>query len=138
MTQEATVTRLLSNGMAEIAVRRESACGGNCHACGGTCASKNIIKVSAKNPVLAGVGDRVVVASSTSGILGAAVVVYVIPLVLFFTFYAVSALLGAAATLCTTASLLGFALGVGLAVGVNRKLKNKSAATFEIVSIIQA
>ena len=138
MTQEATVTRLLPNGMAEIAVRRESACGGNCHACGGTCSFRNILKVSAKNKVLADVGDRVVVESSTSSILKAAAIVYVIPIVLFFAFYAAAALLGAGAQVSTAASLVGFALGVALAVALNRSFRNKTVTSFEIVSILQA
>lgn len=138
MTQEATVTRLLPNGMAEIAVRRESACGGNCHACGGTCSFRNILKVSAKNKVLADVGDRVVVESSTSSILKAAAIVYVIPIVLFFAFYAAAALLGAGAQVSTGTSLVGFALGVALAVALNRSFRNKTVTSFEIVSILQA
>ncbi|MGI6029420.1 MAG: SoxR reducing system RseC family protein [Candidatus Heteroscillospira sp.] len=137
MTQEATVTRLLPGGMAEIAVRRESACGGNCHACGGTCSFKNLMKVSAKNSVMAEVGSRVVVESSTASILKAAAVVYVIPLVLFFAFYAIAAVMGAGETASVCASLAGFLIGVGGAVMLNRSLKNRAAATFEIVSILQ-
>ncbi len=138
MTQEATVTKLLPNGMAEIAVRRESACGGNCHACGGTCSFKNILKVNAKNRAQADVGDRVVVESSTSSILKAAAVVYVIPMVLFFVFYAAAALCGGSGAACTVASLLGFGLGVILAILFNRQFKKKTVTSFEIVSILHA
>lgn len=33
MTQNAVVTRILPNGMAEVAVVRGTACGGNCGSC---------------------------------------------------------------------------------------------------------
>jgi len=138
LTQQATVTKLLPNGMAEIAVKRESACGGNCHSCSGCSGRTNIMKVAAKNPVLAAVGDRVVVSSSTGSILKAAVVVYVIPVILFFVFYALGALMGAGESMSIVLSLVGFFLGVIMAMAFNKSLKNKTAATFEIISILQA
>ena len=33
MTQDAIVTRLLPDGMAEVVVTRATACGGNCSSC---------------------------------------------------------------------------------------------------------
>ena len=138
MTQEATVTKLLPGGMAEIAVKRESACGGNCHSCSGCSGRTNIMKVSAKNRASAGVGDRVVVSSSTGSILKAAVIVYVIPVVLFFVFYALGAMMGAGESISIVLSLCGFAMGVLMAMAFNKSLKNRAATTFEIVSIIQA
>ena len=35
--QKAKVTRLIDEGRAEVAVRRQSACGHNCATCGGGC-----------------------------------------------------------------------------------------------------
>lgn len=136
MTQEAVVTKIMPAGMAEILVKRESACGGNCHACGGTCSIKNNLKVSAKNGVLASVGDRVVVSSSTKSILTAAFIVYILPVVLFFLFYAAAAIAGASESSSVIISLVGFFGGVGIAVALNRWFKNKEVTTFEIVSIL--
>ena len=136
MTQVATVTRIISPDMAEIAVKRKSACGGDCHACGGTCNTGKILKVSARNAVAAGVGDQVLVSSSTSGILKAAFVVYLIPIILFFVFYAAAVALALPESGCVAASLGGFALGVLCAVLVNRSLKGRAAANFEIIQII--
>lgn len=136
MTQEATITKLLTNGMAEIAVRRESACGGNCHACGGTCTTNNLLKVSAKNNASASVGDKVMVSSSTSRVLTAAVAVYVVPLILFFVFYAATAMLSFPENVSVISSIFGFGIGIVLAMMLNRWFKNKSVTTFEIVSIL--
>ena len=124
--------------MAEIAVKRESACGGNCHSCSGCSGKSNIMKVSAKNSAMAQVGDRVVVSSSTQSILKAAMVVYVIPIVLFFVFYAIGSIMGLGENMSIVLSLAGFALGIVMAMAFNKSLKNNAATTFEIISIIQA
>lgn len=137
MTQEARVIKLLGGNMAEIAVKRESACGGNCKSCGG-CSANNVVRVSAVNKVQASEGDRVVVSSSTKSILKAAVIVYVIPMVLFFVFYALGAMMSLGETMSIVLSLAGFAVGVVMAIAFNKSLKNRAAATFEIISIIQA
>ena len=138
MTQRATVTKLLPNDMAEIAVMRESACGGNCHSCSGCSGKSNVMKVSAKNTAMARVGDKVVVSSSTQSIMKAAVVVYVIPIVLFFVFYALGAMMGLGESMSIVLSLVGFGLGILMGMAFNKSLKNNAATTFEIISIIQA
>ncbi|MGE4352648.1 MAG: SoxR reducing system RseC family protein [Oscillospiraceae bacterium] len=137
MTQVATVTKLLPGGMAEIAVRRESACGGNCRTCGGACSFKNLVKVNAANTITAGVGDRVVVSSSTSGVMTAAFIVYLLPLILFFIGYGITAAMQAAEKVSIIVSLAGFFAGVALAIPLNRWFKEKKVTTFEIVSVIQ-
>ena len=48
MTQEAVVTKLLPSGMAEVAVKRTSACGGNCGNCE-SCVFDSELKTAAKN-----------------------------------------------------------------------------------------
>ena len=133
MTQTATVTRILNGGMAEIAVRRKSACGGNCHACGG-CSDAKIVKVSAKNS--AAVGDEVIVSSETSGILKAAFVVYIIPIILFFAFYAAAAAMAMSEGMCIGLSIVGFVIGVIIAVIVNSSIKKRGGSSFEIIRII--
>ena len=137
MTQEATITKVMPGGMAEISVRRESACGGNCHSCGGTCSFKNLMKVTAKNNIAAAVGDRVTVSSSTSGIMTAAFIVYMMPIILFFICYGATAAMNLAENISIISSLAGFFGGIGLAIPLNRWFKNKKVTTFEIVSIIQ-
>lgn len=136
MKQNATVTKILTNGMAEISVKRESACGGDCHACGGTCAFRSLMKVEAVNKISAAVGDKVMIESSTGGILTAAFIVYLMPIILFFASYATAATSGADEGTCILLSIIGFFVGVMIAVGLNRWYKKKQLTTFEIISIL--
>ena len=87
MVQTAKVTRVLADGRAEVAVKRQSACGHDCSKCGGGCSElmvSSTVAVIAANPVRAMPGDMVTVESSTSRVLGAAVIVYLVPFLLFF------------------------------------------------------
>ncbi len=136
MTQNAMVTKILPNGKAEIKVKRESACGGNCKMCGGLCSSKNFVKAQAHNSARAVEGDHVVVESSTRGVLTAAFIAYMLPVILFFTFYAISAIMDAAETTRTLMSVGGFLVGIIIAVSANKWYKNKKMATFEIVRVL--
>ena len=89
---------------------------------------------SAANPIGAGKGDLVKVESETGPVLKAAVVLYVIPLVLFFLGYFVfESLCGAG----VPAALMGFLLGVLIAVLVGRGQKKRGKEiTFRIVSFV--
>ena len=50
MTQDAVVTKVFPNGMAEVVVARGTACGSNCGNCE-SCVFQNEIKAFAKNSV---------------------------------------------------------------------------------------
>ena len=82
MTQDAVVTKILPDGMAEVAVTRTTACGGNCSSCE-ACMFQSELKAIARNAIGARPGQRVVIESKTSRVFGAAVLVYVMPLLLF-------------------------------------------------------
>ena len=87
MIQTAKVTKVFPDGRAEVAVRRQSACGHDCSKCGGGCSElmvSSTVAVMAANPVRAMPGDMVRVVSSTGGILKAGVVVYLGAFILFF------------------------------------------------------
>ena len=107
----------------------------NCHACGG-CSDAKIVKVSAKNSASAAVGDEVIVSSETSGILKAAFVVYIIPIILFFAFYAAAAAMAMSEGMCIGLSIVGFVIGVIIAVIVNSSIKKRGGSSFEIIRII--
>ena len=82
MIQTAKVVRVLPDGRAEVAVKRQSACGHDCSKCGGGCAELAVLPtvvVKAENPVRAMAGDMVTVESSSGRVLGAAMVVYLVP-----------------------------------------------------------
>lgn len=125
MTQNGVVTKLLDGGMAEVAVERGTACGGRCDNCE-ACVYANRLVVSAENRIYAGPGDRVVLESETKHIMGAAALVYLLPVALFFAGYAIGAAAGLKEGLCVLASLIGMALGTGIAVVLGRRNKKIS------------
>ena len=132
MTQDAIVTKLLPNDMAEVAVARTTACGGNCASCE-SCMFQNELKAVARNPIGAQPGQRVVIASKSSKVFGAILLVYVMPLALLVAAYVLAHLAGAGEGLCIAASFLGLLLGAAIIVLSQRLKKNKNAITFEII-----
>ena len=132
MTQDAIVTKLLPNNMAEVAVARTTACGGNCGSCE-SCMFQNELKAVARNPIGAQPGQRVVIASKSSKVFAAILLVYVMPLVLLVAAYTLAHLAGAGEGLCITASFFGLLLGAGIIVLSQRLKKDKKTITFEII-----
>ena len=138
MTQIATVERLLDGDHAMVSVPRKSACGHDCSKCGGGCSElmvSSTVAVTAANPVRAMPGDMVQVESSTGGILKAAVVVYLVPFLLFFLGYFVCAALGMSGGISASVGIIGFAVGLLLAVLMDRKVKRNRSITFCITAI---
>ena len=92
MTQQGTIKKLLPNGLAEVEVTRRSACGHDCAKCGGCGGLETqTLYVTARNHAHASVGDRVLLEGETKQVLGFAVLVYLLPLVLFFVGYGIGA-----------------------------------------------
>ena len=94
MTQDAVVIRLLPNDMAEVAVTRATACGGNCGSCE-SCMFQSELHTEARNLIQARPGQRVTIESKSSRIFGAAMLVYIMPLLFFLAGYAIAAAFGA-------------------------------------------
>ena len=134
MTQDAVVTRILPDGMAEVAVQRGTACGGNCGSCE-SCIFQNEIKTEAKNKVSALPGQKVIIESKSSKVYGAMFFVYVLPFVLFFIGYAIAASLGAGETLCMVISFICFAIGVTIMIVTQRAKKKEDQISFDIISV---
>ncbi len=132
MQQTVTVKEIKSNGNAVVEMQRMSACGHSCEGCEGCGAPNVILSVEAINKVGAVKGDRVIVESSNKTLYKAAFMVYLLPLILFFVFYAAgSALTGGG----TVAGVVGFFMGIGLAILFNRSFASKGGASFNIVAI---
>lgn len=132
MTQSGIVTALLPDGRASVSVERQTACGGNCASCGG-CSYKNVLTTIAENRVGALVGDRITLRSRTKGVIGAAALVYLLPILTFLFGYLLSASLGAREGVSILVSVLCLLLGCGLAAWLGKKRRN--AIRFEIISI---
>lgn len=132
MTQDAIVYRRLANNMAEVVVTRSTACGSNCGNCE-SCIFQSEIKTVARNLIDAGPGQRVVIESQSSRIYGAALMVYILPMVLALAGYFLGYALGGAEGLCILASFLGLALGAVILVVSQRKKMAKDPITFDII-----
>ncbi|HIS97410.1 MAG TPA: SoxR reducing system RseC family protein [Candidatus Scatomorpha pullistercoris] len=135
MTQYAIIKKLTGPEKAEVEVLRGTACGDDCGSCE-VCHYASKIRVEARNAIGASVGDRVEIETATSRVLGAAVLVYVVPFVLFFIGYAIAALLLDMAEL--QAMLMSFAFfAVGfVVVAIVGKRHKKNPITYEITNII--
>lgn len=132
MTQDAVVTKLLPNNMAEVAVARTTACGGNCPSCE-SCIFQSEIKTLARNRIQARPGQKVVIATKSKEIFSAAALVYLMPIVLMLLSYAAATALGATEGVCVLVSFLAVFVSAGILILSQRKQKNKDKISFEIV-----
>lgn len=126
MTQNGVVTKVLDHQMAEVAVQRGTACGGNCGGdCGSceACAYESRLLVHAFNGIYAGVGERVVISGKTSRVLGAALLIYMLPLAFFFVAYALACRFGLGQGACILVSFIGLAVGAAAVVVIGRRTK---------------
>lgn len=135
MEQVVRVKETYDNGTALVVHVRESACSGDCHKCSGCGAAKEAVVFTADNPIGAGRGDLVRVESQTGPVLKAALVLYVLPLVLFFLGYYLGTLLGnwGAVVAC-----LGFVLGVAMVVLYDRTVVKKQNLGYTITALVES
>ena len=129
MQQLVRVRKIHEDGTATVIHVRESACSGDCHKCSGCGAAKEAILLEAKNPIGAKPGDLVTIESATGPVLKAAMVMYMVPMVLFFVGYAVGA------ALWNRGALMGclfFVASIGLAVVYDRKVVRKENIGYTI------
>ena len=135
MTQIATIEKLLDADHAQIAVARQTACGHDCSECAGCGVSGAPVYARAKNSIGAKPGQKVVVESSTEKLMGIILLVYMVPVVLFFLGYGVSALLGAGSGVRAAVGILGFLLGIVPAILYDRRLRAQGGLVFRIVRL---
>lgn len=137
MTQTVRIIELLADGKAVIEMKRQSACHGDCESCGAGCAlSGGLIRAVADNIVRAEKGDRVIVQSRSSKILGLAALIYLLPIVLFFLLYIAGTLISGE-QLAVILGVFGFAAGISAACLKSRRLKMKNEVSFEIIALAQ-
>jgi sigma-E factor negative regulatory protein RseC len=134
LTQQAIIKKLIAPGKAEVEVLRGTSCGDACGSCQ-VCKYASKIRVEASNDIGAIIGDRVEIDSKSSEIYGAAFLVYVMPFILFFIGYAVSAWMGMAEGASVIASFACMAVGF-LAVVIITRLRKKGEIAFTITRII--
>ena len=137
MTQTAIVTEVVGN-KARIQVKRVSACAHNCEKCGGGCSEmmkSAPVSVLAKNPLGAKTGDKVIVASDSGSILRVAALVYLLPIILFFTGYFLSKYFLPGEGTAIALGGLCFTLSLVVIVLADRIMKNRNKDLFSIVEI---
>ena len=131
MGQLVRVRQTHDDGTAAVIHIRESACSGDCHKCSGCGAAKEAVIFTADNTIGAAPGDLVKVESSTAPVLKAAVVLYVLPLVLFFLGYYLGTLPGSFGAL---GGGIGFVLGVVIVIAYDRLVVNKADLHYTITA----
>ena len=133
MTQQGTIKKLLPDGMAEIEVTRRSACGHDCAKCGGCGGLETqTLYVTARNRAKADVGERVLIEGETGQVLGLAMLVYVLPIVLFFVGYALGSVLFTGAAAGALGGGVLFVLGILGAIWYSRRMKERNEVPYEI------
>ena len=133
MTQDAVVLHLLPDDMAEVAVTRGTACGGNCGSCE-SCKFQKEMHIQARNTIQAQPGQKVVIESKSSKIYAAALLAYGMPLLFFLRGYALGALFGAGEGIRILMSFAALALS-GLVLVLSQRRKNgKNPITFDIIA----
>ena len=135
MTQIATVERILDSGHAEISVPRKSACGHDCEECAGCGVTGAAVHARARNPIGAAPGQKVVVESSTKKLLWIITLAYMVPVALFLTGYLGGVLLSGSIAVQYTLAVAGFALGLLIAVGYDRRLRRQGGLSFTLVRL---
>lgn len=115
MVQRAKVIGL-DNGLAKIEVSRKAMCDG-CHKmqCSGKCAMSGIMSSGNKMTALAvnkadaKVGDTVEISTSDKEVLGAAAIVFILPIAIGLLCFTLAKLLGFSSDISTIAAVAGFA-----------------------------
>ena len=125
MRQRATVGSLLPDGSVSLLVQRVSACTGDCGHCGGCGAVGQSVQVTARAPFPVEPGERVWVESRSGAVLGAAALVYLLPLALFLAAYLTAQAFASGAGWW---GLAGFALGLIPAFLYDRHVRRRPPA----------
>ena len=129
MQQLVKVLTCAPEGTAQVACLRQSACSGDCHKCSGCGAVEQTMIFTARNPIGARPGDMVTVESATGPVLKAAVVLYMLPLMLFIAGY----LVGMQWNLGALIGGLAFALSIVLIIVYDRLVMQKKNTVYTII-----
>ena len=134
MIQEAIVTKIREDGLAEVVVERLGICGGDCEGCDG-CQYENLMKSVVHNPVGAQRGQQVMIETPTAGVVKGALIIYILPVIMMILGYALGALLSFAEGGCILLCFVFLAVGVLIAMALSKRLHGKDPVPGKIVSI---
>lgn len=135
MTQTAVVEQRLAHGLTQVRVLQRSACGHDCEQCGGGCGSSRVLRLQAKDPLGAEPGDTVTLETGTGKVLGAAALVYLLPLLTLFSSIGGAVLLKLGEGGTALVGLGGLLLGCCLAAAINRWLRQDRPLEYTIIAV---
>lgn len=135
MIQEAIVTKIRDDGLAEVVVERLGICGGDCNGCN-ECKYEHLMKSVVQNPIGAVRGQHVMIETPTAGVVRGAFAIYVLPIVMLIAGYVVAAALGCAESVCIVAAFGAAAIGILIAVVISRARYKADPTPSKIVELI--
>jgi len=127
MNQKGTVLQTFDD-TALVAVPRPSACGEHCASCAGGCQERGH-QAWVKNTIYAKAGDLVRISADDGAILRAALWLYGLPLVFFFTGYVLAYTLSEHTLLAVFTAFLAMACSFGILKIADRKATPKIEIT---------
>ena len=133
MTQEAIVIRTLPNQMAEVLVKRPTACGGSCGSCE-SCIYQSELRAFARNLINAAPGQKVTISTESGRVYSAALLVYIVPLLFFILGFAAAKLLGASEGLSILVSFLCLIPAALLLIRFQKRKTAENPIRFDIIS----
>ncbi len=137
MLQEAIVTKIRDDGLAEVVVERLGICGGDCNGCS-ECKYEHLMKSVVQNPIGARRGQHVMIETPTKGVVKGALAIYVLPLVMLFLGYLAAYALSLGESACIIAAFAAAVLGIVIAIIISRARHSADPTPTKIVSVIQS
>ena len=136
MLQEAIITKIRDDGLAEVVVERLGICGANGNGCI-ECKYEHLMKSVVQNPIGAVRGQHVMIETPTKGIVRGALAIYVLPIVLLIAGYAIAAALSLSEGTCIIAAFAAAIAGVIIAIVISKAKYKADPTPTKIVSIIE-
>ena len=136
MLQEAIITKIREDGLAEVVVERLGICGGDCNGCK-ECRYEHLMKSVVQNPIGADRGQHVMIETPTSGVVKGAFAIYVLPIVTLIAGYLIAAALSLSEGVCIAAAFGSAVLGVLIAMIISKKRHAADPTPTKIVSVIE-
>ena len=130
--QQTGIVQKLQRNIAEVKIMRSSSCGESCASCG-LCPGREA-KVFAINDINAAVGDTVIIDMADGKVLGAAFLVYIVPLIMLIIGYFSGYTVFNSEVLGIIMGFLFMAATFIVIISIDRKIKRKY--TPRIVSIV--
>ncbi len=136
MLQEAIITKIRDDGLAEVVVERLGICGGDCSECG-ECRYENLMKSVVQNPIGAHRGQHVMIQTPTKGVVKGALAIYILPLVMLFAGYLIADALALGEAVCIIAAFAAAVLGIVIAAIISRARHSADPTPTKIISVIE-